>query len=242
MKNDETLFQQAFEKYQKAVEIKSDLDDAYYNWGNNLGYLARMKSDEALFQQAFEKYQEAVKIKPDKHEAYNGIGILLIITEQFDEAINYFSKAVQLASQSNLSKNDFIIYLENLYHAYFDKTSSDIQKENWGSAKEDFASSIEIQEKLTNETVQKSLLNFFNSFISPNRIDLFEQFIQILKEHKSEETLEFLNPFIIVNQYWKQNNDQEVIDRLNPEVREIVEQILENVKNRDRDTTKKPKK
>ncbi|MBP1311723.1 regulator of replication initiation timing, partial [Paenibacillus sp. 1182] len=69
----EKLYQQAFEKYEKAVEIKPDKHEAYYNWGIALRNLAESKEGEEgekLYQQAFEKYEKAVEIKPDKHEAY----------------------------------------------------------------------------------------------------------------------------------------------------------------------------
>jgi tetratricopeptide (TPR) repeat protein len=56
------------------IEINSLLADLYYNWGTDLGDLAKTKTGEeaeALYQQAFDKYQQAIAIKPDKHEAFN---------------------------------------------------------------------------------------------------------------------------------------------------------------------------
>ena len=61
----EGLFRESFEKYAKAVEIKPDKHEAFYNWGNYLGALAQTKSGEeadALFRQAFEKYEKAVDL------------------------------------------------------------------------------------------------------------------------------------------------------------------------------------
>ena len=58
----EKLYQSAFEKYQKAVEIKPDQHEAYNNWGTALGRLAKTKEGaeaEKLYQSAFEKYQKA---------------------------------------------------------------------------------------------------------------------------------------------------------------------------------------
>ncbi|MGN7411613.1 SIR2 family protein, partial [Paenibacillus sp. SAF-068] len=73
----DALYQQAFEKYGKAIEIKPDMHEAYNNWGIALGDLAERKEGEeadGLYQQAFEKYQKSVEIKPDKDEAYNNWG------------------------------------------------------------------------------------------------------------------------------------------------------------------------
>lgn len=59
------LFQQAAEKYQKTVEIKPDIHEAFNNWGLTLSYWAKTTSgDEAenLFQQAIEKQEKAISL------------------------------------------------------------------------------------------------------------------------------------------------------------------------------------
>ena len=79
-KEAEELYKQAFEKYQKAIEIKPDNHDAYFNWGTDLGKLAETKDGkeaEELYKQAFEKFQKAIEIKPDKHQAFYNWGIYL---------------------------------------------------------------------------------------------------------------------------------------------------------------------
>lgn len=56
---------QAFEKYQKAVEIKPDDPKVFSNWGIALADMAKGKEgDEAegLFNQALEKYRKAVEL------------------------------------------------------------------------------------------------------------------------------------------------------------------------------------
>ncbi len=74
------LFHQAFGKYQKATDIKTDYHEAFYNWGNLLGELAQLtaqkdpKTAQDLFHQTLDKYEKTVGIKPDKHEAFNNWG------------------------------------------------------------------------------------------------------------------------------------------------------------------------
>lgn len=68
----EDLYNQVFDKYQKAVGINPDSHEAFYNWGNDLGKLAGTKEGkeaEDLFSQASEKFQKAIDIKPDKENA-----------------------------------------------------------------------------------------------------------------------------------------------------------------------------
>ncbi|NQU53605.1 MAG: SIR2 family protein [Bacteroidetes bacterium] len=71
------LYHQAFEKFQRAVEIKPDYHDAFFNWGTDLGNLADTKEGkekDQLYHQAFEKFQRAVEIKPDMHKAFSNWG------------------------------------------------------------------------------------------------------------------------------------------------------------------------
>ena len=102
------LFNQAFEKYQKATQFKPDKHEAFYNWGTDLGYLARTKTEEQadeLFNQAFEKYQKATQFKPDMYEAFynwgNVLGYLARTKtgEQADELFNQTFEKYQKATQ-----------------------------------------------------------------------------------------------------------------------------------------------
>ena len=68
----EALLREAAEKYAKAVEIKPDMNEAFYQWGNALGGLATLPETHdrgALLRDAIEKFAMAAKIKPDMHEA-----------------------------------------------------------------------------------------------------------------------------------------------------------------------------
>ena len=108
----ETLYQEAFEKYQQAIEIKPDDHQALYNWGHGLGALAAIKQGgeaETLYQEAFEKYRQAVEIKPGKHQAFNnwghGLGALAA-TKSGDEAEALYQEAFEKYRQAIEIKPD----------------------------------------------------------------------------------------------------------------------------------------
>lgn len=64
------LFDLAYEKYGRALEVEPDMHEALNNWGTTLGQQAKRKTGEEsdrLFALAFEKYARALEIKPDKH-------------------------------------------------------------------------------------------------------------------------------------------------------------------------------
>jgi Tfp pilus assembly protein PilF len=62
----EDLFKQAFEKYERALEIKPDYYEALNNWGYGLADLAKRKGGKEakdLFEQSSEKLMKAEEIK-----------------------------------------------------------------------------------------------------------------------------------------------------------------------------------
>jgi MinD-like ATPase involved in chromosome partitioning or flagellar assembly len=102
----EVLFRESFEKYERAVGIKPDYHEAFYNWGNALSGLAETKSGgeaEVLFRESFEKYERAVGIKPDEHEAFNNWGNAisgLARTKSGDEAEVLFRESFEKYARS----------------------------------------------------------------------------------------------------------------------------------------------
>ncbi len=151
-KEAEDLYQQAFEKYRKAIEVKPDKDEAFYNWGTDLGSLAETKQGqeaEDLYRQAFEKFQKAIEIKPDKHQTFNNWGIYLgnlAQTKQgkeaedlYQQAFEKYQKAVEIKpdkleafnnwgnSLGNLAETKEGAEAEDLYQQAFEKYQKAIE-------------------------------------------------------------------------------------------------------------------
>jgi len=139
-------YNNAFKKYQKAIDYKSDYYLAYNNWGNALYALAKTKFGnevEDLYNEAISKYQGAIKYKPDYHEAYNNWGVALMKlaeTKSGIEAEKLYNEAFEKYQKSIEYKPDF-------HGAYY----------NWGVALVNLAetkSGIEA-EKLYDEAIEK---------------------------------------------------------------------------------------
>ena len=120
------LFEQACEKYSKAVEIKPDFHEAFYNWGNALLDQAKTKSDaeaDRLFEQACEKYGKAVEIKSDDHDAFNNWGNALSgqaktksdaeADRLFEQACEKYGKAVEIKPDFHEAFNNWGVTLSN---------------------------------------------------------------------------------------------------------------------------------
>lgn len=119
-------FEASATKYAKAVEVKPDMHDAWYNWGNALKALAETKGgDEALYQEAFEKYTKAIEIKPDKYEAWNnwGTALMALATAKGDDEALYqqafekYAKAVEIKPDKHEAWNNWGYALDDLAEA-----------------------------------------------------------------------------------------------------------------------------
>jgi len=127
-------FDTAIKFYKKALEIKPDYAEAYYNMGialrDNGDLNAAIDSykkaleikpdyvgayfntgnilkDIGDLEAAINSYKKALEIKPDYAEAYNNIGLILTDKGDLEEAINSYKKALEI-------KPDYFETKENL--------------------------------------------------------------------------------------------------------------------------------
>jgi tetratricopeptide (TPR) repeat protein len=140
------LSNESFEKYNRAVEIKKDLHEAFYNWGTALYDLAMKKEGEEadkLFNESFEKFNRAVEIKKDKHEAFNNWGLALSDLANKKEG----TEADKLFNESFEKFNRAVEIKKDKHEAFY----------NWGNALSDLAKTKEGEEadKLFNESFDK---------------------------------------------------------------------------------------
>jgi len=81
-------FEYAIASYDKALEFKSDLHEAWYIRGLALGNLGR-------FEEAIASCDKALEIKPDLHEVWNNRGLALNDLGRFEEAIASYDNALK---------------------------------------------------------------------------------------------------------------------------------------------------
>lgn len=86
-KDDSEKLEEAISNYDRAVEIKPDYHEAWYNRGNTLLELGR--ANEAIF-----SYQQAVEIKPDYYEAWEKYGDVLFKLERWEDALYSYDQTV----------------------------------------------------------------------------------------------------------------------------------------------------
>jgi tetratricopeptide (TPR) repeat protein len=307
LKRDEVLFREAFFKYQQATHLKPDMHDAFYNWGTSLVSLARIKKDADLFQEAAAKFKQAVRIEPGFHEALNNWGNALAAQAQltgevsliqsagtkYQQALGakpnkpevFFNWGMMLAEQANRVGDENLLSeaFENLrqaaairpdlYYAFaemgFIKTRKgdfdqalrfferafpvaqrmrdqeasaalsrnilqvlkrlivrEVFAQNNGQAEKLFDSFLSYKNVAGKQEWVEALLGLFAAFFSKSRTEIYFKMEEMLREKGGHEQVRLLRPISKAYEFWRSGENPEILDRLNPEVREIVEEIL----------------
>ncbi len=97
----------ALHSYNKALELKPDLKEAYYNRGN-----LKLEFDD--FQGAIEDFTESIKFQPNYANAYNNRGNAYFILGQFEEAITDYDQTLALEPKHNQVYNNRGLCQSNL--------------------------------------------------------------------------------------------------------------------------------
>ncbi|MDY6989903.1 MAG: hypothetical protein SWQ30_17815, partial [Thermodesulfobacteriota bacterium] len=240
-KERDRLFQEAFEKYEKALEIKPDKHEALNNWGIGLGALAGTKAGkerDRLFQEAFEKYEKALEIKPDFHEALNNWGSdlgNLARTKEGPEQERLLGEAtgkVQAAIQGAVSQEDKeneAYYSAHFIHVALTRCQLAVKTDNRGQARELFKSALDKLPLAREDVAVEELSSFFRSVSREETASICGDMFALMEEQELDQAVGVLEPFRIAIAYWQagKKDREEVLDRLNPEVREIVEAIIQ---------------
>jgi Tfp pilus assembly protein PilF len=79
---------EAIENYIKAIHLKPDFTEAYYNLANILR--AQNRTDEAI-----DNYKQAIRLKPELIKAYNALGEILNERNCYAETIELLKQAIQ---------------------------------------------------------------------------------------------------------------------------------------------------
>jgi len=98
--------EKAIEAYNKALAIKPDYAQAYYNLGNAL-------HEQGKLEEAIEAYNKALAIKPDYAQAYYNMGITLQEQGKLEEAIEAYNKSLAIKPDYAAAR---ALYLHQLAH------------------------------------------------------------------------------------------------------------------------------
>ncbi|MEP0874722.1 tetratricopeptide repeat-containing serine protease family protein [Funiculus sociatus GB2-M2] len=112
-------YKEAVIDYDKAIQIKPDFHEAWYNRGIALGKLKQ-------YQEAIASYDKAIQFKPDLYQAWNNRALALSDLQQYEKAIASYDKAIQFKPDIYQAWNNRAVALSDLQQyqeaiASFDK-------------------------------------------------------------------------------------------------------------------------
>ncbi len=122
---------EAIREYDTCVELKSDLHQAFYNWGTSLGYLAESKDGiekEQYLNLAFKKYQKASQLGGDSYNLACWYATHKKETEAF--------RALRKSLRNNDVPVDFVLQDEDWKEYRQHEEFKDIINEFWAKESE----------------------------------------------------------------------------------------------------------
>jgi Tfp pilus assembly protein PilF len=239
-KERETLFGDAMEKYERALQIKPDKHEALNNWGNALSALAGMKEGgerETLLRDTMEKYEKAVQIKPDVYKTLNNWGNALSALAGMKEggereelqasALSKVATACSLAKSAH-DERSLSFYSAHYIHVAMTACADALRSDDRGRARALFGEALEKYPEADHDRARKEIVAFFRKVTREESAEQCRGFMEMMKKRDMNDELALLTPFDKAVEYWQKGKDEEVLDRLNPEVRKLVEQIIRN--------------
>ncbi len=143
-KEAEDLYQESFDKFCKAIEIKPENYEVYHNWGTSLGSKAQSKEGkeaEDLYQRSFDKFRKAIEIKPDIHNSYYNWGTYLGELAQtkegkeaedlYQESFDKYRKAIEIKPDYYEAYNNWGGDLGKLAQTKEGKEAEDLYQESF---------------------------------------------------------------------------------------------------------------
>jgi len=100
-----------------------------------------------------------------------------------------------------------------------------IVKGNMGRASEYFKSALPYLPNISSEAVQEYIGSYLKGLLTFRRVDLLESVLKSLMEEGDENLRQFLKPYEAAIRYYH-TKDPFILNRLFPEVRKIVEEIV----------------
>jgi hypothetical protein len=134
-------------------------------------------------------------------------------------------QAAELASSHQVQELE-ALYCAHLVHIGLFTCCVAIQADNRGHARSSFESALDRLPRAVPKLAQEELVGFFRGMVGVQTADLCAEFFATMKARDMRDELELLTPFAMAVEYWQKGEDEEVLDRLNPEVRRIVEAII----------------
>lgn len=198
-------YEEAISSYDRALEIRPDDYDAWCYRGNTL-------SDQRHYEEAIASYDKALEINPDVDRAWLNRGIGLGKLGRYEEAVASFNRVLEISPKDNIAW---------LYHgaACLEMFAELAQQDNLNAAKQKWNKALESGSKSKHEKWPDVAAEALLEVAKTGQLEFARQLI-------AEAGMEGrLFPLARAIDYL-QTGDEALIEKLSPEVRGIVEEVV----------------
>lgn len=152
---------------------------------------------------------------------------------QFELAVQNSTNSMTSAHQENDIKSQKID-TANQIRSLFNRALKQLGQKNFGKSTQLFKQTLQLKSRVYDKLWHQVLVEFFSNFIAKNHSEFFFELYELLKKESLQKEAELLKPMAFVCEYWQKGEDAEVLDRLNPELRELVEDIIKKSQERSK--------
>jgi tetratricopeptide (TPR) repeat protein len=205
-------YEDAILAYKKALEVKPDYVEAWNNLGVAYG-------KQGQYDDAISAYKKALEIKPDYAEAWNNLGVTYGKQDRNDDEITAYKKALEI-------KPDYAVAWNNLCLSYLGLfTSTGVSGPEEASVA-DLRAALFCWEHLEEQgPIMETLGRAFKHLLKKKKLDALRAAYHEIESAGPQELRDFLSPYGVMLQYLA-TSDHGIIDRLRPEERTIIEEML----------------
>ncbi|HIE53476.1 MAG TPA: hypothetical protein EYP85_17120 [Armatimonadetes bacterium] len=140
-------------------------------------------------------------------------------------------------SRTSRQRLEFLVEFLRLWHgepssstnfacAALARSQAALAAQNWGTAREAFHTALEQAREVERRKWWAALVNYFRAILGEETAAQVGELLTLLEREGFTDEVELLAPFRYAVEYWRRGRDMEVLDRLNPEVRTVVEDIV----------------
>ncbi len=248
---------EAIRCYQKAVEIKPDGYEAWFNM--SIAYSEKGELDEAIrcYQAAIDirpelpfawsnlgvtylrmgKSAEAIKscTKALEHAEEDMIIVICLLhrsqafmeqeeySEAFEDANEAYSIALEMDKESMVQET-----AARAFGTGLELSKKRISSGNYEKAITHLKKALTYVSDASSDRTQELVGTYFKNLLENRDIELMKRTLQIIEESDQTDLIEFLKPYRKAIQFIE-TGDKSVLNRITPEIRELVDEIVEKL-------------
>ncbi|MEO5361808.1 MAG: tetratricopeptide repeat protein [Nitrospirota bacterium] len=208
-------YDKAIDAFNHSIEINSD---DYITW-NNLGNAYYLTKE---YEKAIDAYNHSLDINTNRYIIWNNLGNAYYKAGQYENAIIAYLHSVKI-------KPDRLDTLRNLF-ILFDLTfTNESIKGNTANATDALQKMLEVSSTtILKKEIQDFFVKSFTKIAKSKKYDFLRLSLDAIKKAGEDELYELLMPFDIIVRFQETKNEN-VIERLKPEVRTIVDAIMKEI-------------